>query len=950
MTFQITINGQDTVVALPIKFNSLLDERLDECRLSLRHIRQSTYDIGSQVVIKITTLDGSVITRDFILSADESVEVPVGSGYYNHELSMIEPTKILEGIVVETLTFTNNLGRTYAANPEKAVRQTITSGSKPFPDTTDYLSPIAGNTTLTAVSFATAFYDTVGSITTTENTPAVLTVTSPTGEKFIQSCTTFEDLFKDIVIPNVISGVYTINYKFEGKQDTMLPSFARYEYEFSITAVSNYNPLPKWNIRQVIERVLNLAEPHLTSVEPQFKLDPAQAVEFEKIESPEFAFTGLTLKGILDQIGGFIHGVPRLIRGASGWLDTVHYDMLGGTTRCLIGDTPYISEIHSQNIEDYATELDSTAENLTNTLDPQEGATIEPYKGGFKTVRSEEQYSRIIDGNMVIETTLPVYSVQKLEVITPDGKVGDITGYVFEGAEYGRLSSFEGNYPTSKAFAIYYSLGERNIKGLNYKSPTVIGGAGAKYSIANIIKAATGWDIRSDDDKTDKWSDIYPKLAFRITYTPIFSARVLQHKTYATKGNPIERTLIYNQGANLIETRYYGENLKGVIARMGNYEITRTYRVRDLSLIPAIGDLWMHDGFEYYVASVTVQTYTDFADIMVGYTRDYNRLSQYIGINSEWRAYEVSERRAYNRDMVYRDFVVIGDPVLTDKNKLTNINSLYYVQNTFLQSDVGLLGKNSAALTVAGVTTTDSLGNEYNVTLPITSAVMGNTLLFNFGMKDNYSAGAKSVPDGAGKVSGYWQTDVVYSDYYGRAVTLGFTLRPRGEDAGFDSSIGFELPQGSHDDKDVTAPVRTNTGIVLDKDGSEIVRMNYQLSYVTNWRDLIIGPAMTRNNPMVSGRKDGHAAKLYILSEKVGRFDTKIDTAAAVSAMDLTDLLTASIDYVYFLPTIPTADGVAWAIADMATGEILLARNTAVKSGEEIQMPYIGFTHSLKGV
>ena len=145
-------------------------------------------------------------------------------------------------------------------------------------------------------------------------------------------------------------------------------------------------------------------------------------------------------------------------------------------------------------------------------------------------------------------------------------------------------------------------------------------------------------------------------------------------------------------------------------------------------------------------------------------------------------------------------------------------------------------------------------------------------------------------------------------------------------------------------------PIKTNDGIVLDKDGSEIVRMNYQLSYVTNWRDLIIGPAMTRNNPMVSGRKDGHAAKLYILSEKVGRFDTRIDTAAAVSVMDLSDLLIASLDDVHFLPTIPTADGVAWAIADMATGEILLARNTAVKSGEEIQMPYIGFTHSLKGV
>lgn len=949
MTFKLTIDGVDYTqhLALPVKWNALLDERLDEGRASLRHTKKDLFRIGAEVTLNLGNGDGDI---DFIVAEDEAAEIPCGSGYYNHELMLIEPTKILERIPVETLTFTNNLGRTYNL-PKIDVEPVIT------PD-------LATGLTLNGKVWLQGPLN-IGETISIPSTNGLdrpiktsgiawpsgggakheVRVYEPSGELIYSDNGTTESKALTIDKLGEYKVVYTYGLSVIGVNGK------NYNITYTFLAVDlDKAPLPKWNIRSVIERVLNLAEPHLTSVEPQFKLDPAQAVEFEKIESPEFAFTGLTLKGVLDQIGGFIHGVPRLIRGASGKLDTVHYDMLGETEQALLADPKFdgqcVTLIKTHNIENYATELDSTAENLTNTLDPQEGATIEPYKGGFKTVRSEEQYSRIIDGNMVIETTLPVYSVQKLEVITPDGKVGDITSYVFEGAEYGRLSSFEGNYPTSKAFAIYYSLGKNNIKGLNYKSPTVIGGAGAEYSITNIVKAATGWDISAN-----WWKDgNYPKLAFRITYTPIFSARVLQHKPYIESG-ALKSALIYNQGANLIETRYYGENLKGTIARMGNPEQVRTYKVSGrpagTMLIPKVGQMWRDD---YFVSAVTCAAHADHVDCTIGLSKDFNRLSQYIGINSEWRAYEVSERRAFKRDMVYRDFVVIGDPVLTDKNKLTNVDSLFYVQNTFLQSDVGLLGKNSAALTVAGVTTTDSLGIEYKVTLPITSAVMGNTLLFNFGMADNYSAGAKSVPDGAGNVSGYWQTDVVYSDYYGRAATLGFTLRPRGEDADFNSNIGFELPQGSHDDKDVTAPVRTNTGIVLDKDGSEIVRMNYQLSYVTNWRDLIIGPAMTRNNPMVSGRKDGHAAKLYILSEKVGRFDTKIDTAAAVSAMDLTDLLTASIDYVYFLPTIPTADGVAWAIADMATGEILLARNTAVKSGEEIQMPYIGFTHSLKGV
>ncbi len=826
----------------------------------------------------------------------------------------------------------------------------------------DFLSPLPIKKTINIPSIAKTIipFDNGSGIGYTD----IYTYTNVSNSKITvtdlsdKTITVASGVYNDGVYTFTKSGIYVIkyigaiNYSYINTIDPSLSSSVTSSFTvvFTITVVPNYDPLPKWNIRGVIERVLNLAEPHLTSVEPQFKLDPTQAVEFEKIESPEFAFTGLTLKGILDQIGGFIHGVPRLIRGASGKLDTVHYDMLGETEQALLADPKFdgqcVTLIKTHNIENYATELDSTAENLTNTLDPQEGATIEPYKGGFKTVRSEEQYSRITDGNMVIETTLPVYSVQKLEVITPDGKVGDITSYVFEGAEYGRLSSFEGNYPTSKAFAIYYSLGERNIKGLNYKSPTVIGGAGAKYSIANIIKAATGWDIRSDDDKTDKWSDIYPRLAFRITYTPIFSARILQHKPYYTAGE-MPSTLIYNQGANLIETRYYGENLKGTIARMGNPEQVRTYKVSGrpagTMLIPKVGQMWRDD---YFVSAVTCAAHADHVDCTIGLSKDFNRLSQYIGINSEWRAYEVSERRAFKRDMVYRDFVVIGDSIERDERQL-NTNSLFFIMNTFLQSTANDMRPYRYSVAVAGVTTTDSLGNEYKVTLPVTSAVVGNTLLFNFGMQDNYSAGAKSVPDGAGKVSGYWQTDVVYSDYYGRAAKLDFTLKTFGKEGQYGDTTGFELPQGDHM-ADGGAPVSTtrDRSLALDKDGSEIIRMNYQIAYVSNWRDLIIGPAMTRNNPMISRLKVEHDAILYILPSKIGRFDARIDKSTAAAWIEIDRAISMSND-VFFDPITATADGVAWAIADKATGEILLARNVEVKNGEEIKLPHLGVTHEI---
>ncbi|MDE7406483.1 MAG: hypothetical protein K2M89_06395 [Clostridiales bacterium] len=766
-----------------------------------------------------------------------------------------------------------------------------------------------------------------------------------------------------------MSGVYTIRYSWDK---------GHYVYQFSITAVPNYKPLPKWNICSVINRVLNLAEPHLQSVTPRYKLDTkkpiigwsqdgdpimglSQAEEFEKILAPEFAFTKCTLKEILDQIGGFIHGIPRLIRGDSGEFDTIHYDMLNGTDEALISsqNVRYISEIHSQNIEDYVTELDSTVDNLVNTLNSGEGAVTEPYAGGFKSVRSEEAYVRIEEGNMVISTTLPIYSVQKLEVIVPNNK-GDITGYVFEGAEYGQLSSFDGNYPTSKAFALYYNLGEKNIKGLNYKSPKVIQEKDGTYTITNIIKKVTGANIEGN----------YLKLAFRITYTPIFSARILQHKPYfkPIARRTLKRALVYNQSANLVETRYYGENMRGAIARMGNSEFTRTYRMPDLTYVPKIGQIFKYDGDDYYISSVTVAVYPESVDFTVGMSKDFNRLSQYIGINSEWRAYEVSERKAYNRDMVYRDFCIIGNVYVVSSNdatQLTTTRGLSYIANTFSHSIEGSYGEScSKPLTLAKVVTYDEQNHPYTVTLPVVSTAFGNAMVFSFGMADNFSAGAKSeLQKENNKITGYWQTDVPYVDYYGRVNSMEFSLDSKGVTLKYDDQATFDLPQGDESvQSDAAISISHNNRLVIDKNGSEILRLNYQLEFVSDWKDLIIGAAMARNCLMVSTRetdKNGnaiHAAAVYVVNKKVGRFDSAIDLSTATLIYDYRNNVPQIVPkdrppfigpYIELGDVTSTVAGVAWVIADQSNGDILLAQNMDIAAGDTINLPHISLVHNL---
>ncbi|MDE6504870.1 MAG: hypothetical protein K2L42_03270 [Clostridia bacterium] len=118
------INRTPSVV-LPLKTGNFLDERLDECRLSLRAIKKKNFAPLTPVDVIINnefylgtgasrrTIKLRTKTKHFIVANDNATETQIGSGLYNHELYLIEVTKIAECVVVDTLTFTNDLGRKY---------------------------------------------------------------------------------------------------------------------------------------------------------------------------------------------------------------------------------------------------------------------------------------------------------------------------------------------------------------------------------------------------------------------------------------------------------------------------------------------------------------------------------------------------------------------------------------------------------------------------------------------------------------------------------------------------------------------------------------------------------------------------------------------------------------------------------------------------------------------
>lgn len=757
------------------------------------------------------------------------------------------------------------------------------------------------------------------------------------------------------------TGIYLIEYEFIDPTGIGIVG----SIIFSMNVAENRYPLKKWTITDVVQRTLDLIEPHLDGYPNRFTFNEEQAEEYKNVIAPEFAFTKENLRERLQQIGGFIHAEPRLRNGV------IYFDKYGMNDYADMYKTPYTGKMVCQDINHYATNLDSSVDNLVSQLSWAKGVIMEPFAGGYRSVRTESMNVRITDENMLIQTIFPVYQVEKLTcAYIKDGKLTtcDITPYVFESVDYNsNLSSYDVTYPTSKAYAIYYTQGERNIRGLNFKVPDAISSALQKYAIINILEAASG-------ENFDWFYNIdYPTLMFQITYIPIFSTRVTQTKQYIV-GMQHPFALPYNQGANMIETSYYGENMKGLIARLGNVEKTLTYMVYNLNRIPKAGQLFDD---EYYISAVFTEFMPSYIKVQLTLSKDFNRLSQYINVPSYKRFYEVSERQAFRRETLYTDYLVIGNEVEDDGQTLLNPTQFFYYLKAIFTQDV----HEDAKITAARVWGKDKGKNnlyENPVIMPVLSTAMGTTMNFSFSAEDNYSAGARSIEhnvmSGNDEVTGYWQQYLPYGDYYGRMYWLSFQLV---------TSMTYTTPEAYQqaaldfpkDQREIptieTVISAVNTPILYRKDSREIMNFTYQASFVTNRKNIVIGSALAAMNPLIKGSDKDNPAGLFISPHRINKFDDFVDVSE-MTQQDWTGAEDVTVDgTVMRLGQITASvEGKAWAIVYSPNQEdteitvededgnvttqkipvgdrLLIACNMDVYAGQLIILPSISIVHNI---
>ena len=1112
----VYINGINLTAftVTPLKWGNFLDEQLDEMYLALRHCPIENFKPLTPVEIHFknelyfgsTTVDTQTkIKRYFVANDSNAEENPVGRKLYNHDLYLIEITKYVECIVVDTVTFTNNLGREYingVAIPDIDIKE-IQSGAS-----ADEFKPVTPDNFTNALPIGNFDF------------PSAKTIFPYTYEELFGGGSALglasDWTYQQEVLENdqsIFNNTYEESYNGQGElggtqgQNIGFSYYlqagrkftVKYTYiisprgnpdvinetvTYTFYAVENEYPLKTLTITDVIKRLLDVAEPLRQGESPRFVLQGinpltgavtagSQADKFDKILAPQFSFTKQTLRECLREIGGVVHGEPRLsiAQDTNGkYYYEVSFDLYGQTDRAGIWAKRYIQKTVSQVVDSYASYLDSNAENLVNQLDKYAGVIVEPYASGYKTVRTETMYARITDANMLIQTQYPIYTVEKVECGYIPGYSDinppiDITPYVFESSIYNtRLSSYTAQYPYSKAFGITYTQGQKNLTALNFKQEHPINDVFNRYAIINILRAATGndsIDISMPDTGDDKYVEGgYPLLAFRVTYTPFYTSRVGQTKVNY-KDYPYGAALIYNQQSNVIESRYYGENLKGVIARIGNVDKSITYNLARLSDIPQAGQMFDED---YYISAVSVEYLPTYIKCTLGLSKDFNRLSQYIGISSVKRYSEVSQGQAVERNTLWKEYIVVGDAEtadsdcdITDKmlasistgigdfsvdnEKITSVTAYggTYGQPTVTdtpQADVSgqvtvtaavilpyitvstTLPRGTSVTVTVNVTYTNLSGSHTGqvtgtvvapggviyvqgallvtaatlvsasavlhnypmplVTLPVVASAFGNSISFSWEYEDNYSAGAISqyAESGSGntQVTGYFQNNYQYTDYYGRMYYYNFALQADGTapSESTQAEIGCALPEGDVNFIARESFIKTYAPRVLRKDNREKLQCNFQIDFVTNRKDFIIGSALASNCAAVyDNHTTGQSARLYLFDKPLNKFINHAEAADGIdlSAMTSYDVTVYAVSNGRFSITAENfaVSGKAWAIISRQTeetetvedeegnvttqtiqkgGDVLIAQNMDIAAGDAF--PTVYFTKKRK--
>jgi hypothetical protein len=663
-------------------------------------------------------------------------------------------------------------------------------------------------------------------------------------------------------------------------------------------------------------------------------VDATLRVKLAKVIVPDQYLTGRTMKEAFVEIFRLpgINGYPRLTRDINGnfILDADYYNEL----QSLVdkdSDNYFKQEV--QNTSKYAQSLNVTGTNQIYSFSKGTSFVVEPSPTGWLNGSSDTRLVNLDD--TIIETGDEIDILIKVEAeinylvfgeLETTGTF-DITKRVLEVEIRSDLDEIASDpLELAQNTTIQYKQGDNEITDLLRELDETI----AQTNLFNVYLATLA-------ENGIIAQDIFGFNPADIRIRPYYSAKIdaiqeVDRVDISETNTP--STLIFGQSDSFIASDRVLDSALSRANRLGQTDTnTKATFITELVKIYPKGS-YTADGF--ILTDVERVTYPDHFEVLYHWTKDYQKVSDFIGLNSEPKLYEVQSTLVRNE--LIKQYIILDTVAKTNDSYVTTLGVNVFA-NTFGVNGVSTFDKPIYAVAYQSPEIPGQVISNDALYRPVVSYAGGNSMAFWFGFKNFRNAGKQLITDTSGTIDKYYNKTVVYTDDDARIQDFKVKYI---NDFTSDPSL---LPV-------IDSPLSADSLIDTElfrtyKNQSEILELTYQLMVLprqTRVQDFVVGDYLTKNNNLINF-KDGNFESLviYTTDERYNISDNKF-----VKGNSIGQVYSADVNAPYIELDNPIGSSgipLNWALGD-ANGNLYLAVNQ-IKYNEDfenISKIYFNFT------
>lgn len=697
-------------------------------------------------------------------------------------------------------------------------------------------------------------------------------------------------------------------------------------------------------IEDALEKLCNICNNIKTTDTPKYSIDPVIKDLTHNMPCYQLKFEGRSLYECLEEIGREFFGVPYLIDDTN----VISFHILDEANVVVTHGKGELRTTES-SMDNCSTGFITDASNIISTNN------VEVYPSGdmWITPRSTDPTTPFVTTeNCGIVVDKPIAYLKDIQITGFDngGTIVSIKPSVYEKSFYDALTADK----NGKGSALYWQIGDNKIYGLgiipelqNSKIQAALGISNSNYVIQNIIFFITGIKIN-----TEKVKD----LKFRVTYVPYSNTNVITEQFNTSDFERLSYKA-YGQTDAIISDTAFGSATNKEIQRLGNNSVYKKLTIGDITQCPHIGDAVIINDELYYANVIDYEFMPTVLTCNIEYTKDYNKINERMGVDSDYRAYEIYNSDYVNRTVNINHYCYLSNNEDNDFNNSANKTGVWplIVDNALKGTPIDTLGQfyinvyGNKNGTITPLTYTDFDGTtktiDYGIALHATRLDMRNSILFTAKMEDNFAAGNKSNKDNVFQDM-YANDYVRYVDEQGRVYAINIALgNPTVKQLygdNYNNTAQYSYPKCNKITGDLKYKINDcvlNEIYLIDKDNREALTFTYQMHMKSDEKPYRLHKGLSKylfknsNEELEIGNAIVVGYKGVIKSKESIKYN-KDDILGNVTT-GYTDNGTLYIDNITTTP-IHSYDGFAIVYDN---GDIVLSYELPMKANEEVTLP-----------